>query len=504
MPSCQYCGKEPKYANERSNGYITYNFMGEPCIEGRTRHQVMVKKGKSDAAEIKQSDLNFPLDIDLDPYDSIVITSAQSDTKPKHADLKALEFYCEHNNIPLIIIPFTYLNRGNPMYDNSTGHTWHERLLPYLSSERIYFGDWVVFGDISITPTKQMPLSGVAHMGKGKSAAFGHTRLHLTTIDGSTQKRSEIAVTSSAITQENYTDSVSGSIGEFNHIIGGVRLYRDGRVRTLQTKGYKVCDLNEMYDAKEEKVTQSAVKALILGDTHAGEMDELVWGATYDEDGVIDTLDPEIVVHHDIHSQAHESKHNNKDPFARERARIEQGSVQEELDKSIAILELTSDRRTMVVKSNHDDHLGAFIKERDWRKLSGSDRMLYLEIAQAWSEAVANEEPFNPLEYALGDYAEFIGANKSFKVMGIELGLHGDKGANGARGAPNGFKKVADPMVAGHNHRHTIIDGYMSVGTSSRIDLPYVGPLGGWSQGHGCINALGKRQPIILRDGGIY
>jgi hypothetical protein len=86
-------------------------------------------------------------------------------------------------------------------------------------------------------------------------------------------------------------------------------------------------------------------------------------------------------------------------------------------------------------------------------------------------------------------------------VEGIELGMHGHLGPNGARGSLRNLSRLGARVVSGHSHTPGIEEGHYQVGTSSRLRLEYnVGP-SAWLQTHCVIYASGKRALLTVVDG---
>jgi hypothetical protein len=86
--------------------------------------------------------------------------------------------------------------------------------------------------------------------------------------------------------------------------------------------------------------------------------------------------------------------------------------------------------------------------------------------------------------------------DESLKVCGIELNLHGDKGANGSRGSAVQFKNLSSKSVVGHGHSPFRMDGCSAVGVQT-LDHEYNAGLSSWGVGDVVINADGKTQHIF-------
>jgi hypothetical protein len=78
----------------------------------------------------------------------------------------------------------------------------------------------------------------------------------------------------------------------------------------------------------------------------------------------------------------------------------------------------------------------------------------------------------NILEFALRNSGipasiVFLKEDESYIVCGIECGLHGDRGPNGARGTSRNLAKLGRAVNKGHDHTASIRDGVYSAGACS-------------------------------------
>jgi hypothetical protein len=142
---------------------------------------------------------------------------------------------------------------------------------------------------------------------------------------------------------------------------------------------------------------------------------------------------------------------------------------------------------TVVIRSNHDRHLDRWVNEADPKK-DPANAVYYTQLMAAKLAAItAGDRDFNVLQWALAQAGapkvHFNGEDESFVICkgskvapdGIEAGLHGDLGANGARGSSRGLKNLGRPVNKAHDHRATMMDqrGVMSGGACA-INLPYM------------------------------
>ena len=94
-----------------------------------------------------------------------------------------------------------------------------------------------------------------------------------------------------------------------------------------------------------------------------------------------------------------------------------------------------------------------------------------------------------------------LGGDESLVVCGVELGMHGDRGPNGARGSARNLRRIGVRSIIGHSHSPEIAEGCYQTGTSTRLRLEYNSGPSSWLNAHVVLNADGKRQLVIIVDG---
>jgi predicted phosphodiesterase len=177
-------------------------------------------------------------------------------------------------------------------------------------------------------------------------------------------------------------------------------------------------------------------------------------------------------------------------------------SLRDELNGYVSDLKtLSKNHHLVVVKSNHDEHLERYLNEARYIGHPHNHK-LSLTLA-SWQVA-----GFNPLEqYFLQEHPEeaenvtFLERDQSFKIAGIELGAHGDKGANGSRGSSRSMENAYGKCVYGHTHTPEISREAWCVGTTSLLQLDYnVGP-SSWFHTSCLVYENGQRQLLNCIDG---
>jgi hypothetical protein len=94
-----------------------------------------------------------------------------------------------------------------------------------------------------------------------------------------------------------------------------------------------------------------------------------------------------------------------------------------------------------------------------------------------------------------------LGGDESFRIAGIECGMHGDRGPNGARGSRMNLRRIGVKSVVGHSHSPGIEEGCYQTGTSTHLRLEYNSGASSWLQAHVAIYLSGKRTLLNIIDG---
>ena len=94
-----------------------------------------------------------------------------------------------------------------------------------------------------------------------------------------------------------------------------------------------------------------------------------------------------------------------------------------------------------------------------------------------------------------------LNLDESFVLGGVELGMHGHRGPNGARGNIHNIKRIGVKTITGHPHAPGEDEGCSQVGTSTYLRLEYNAGPSSWLQGHCVLNEDEKRQLIFIIDG---
>lgn len=486
--NCPKCKSE----NISKNG----SFRNKPkiyCNECNSHSLVNPIKDSDFSSEIKESK-------------RYVITCAQNDTDVHKGFLEALKHY----DAELIVIPIFYKNVS--LYEKVTDYSWHKSLEPFLKRGRFNLGKNVtVLADIKTQPTATNPLSGFDNISGHRAAIIGHPQIELKSIAVPSYKYPKIITTTGAITLKNYSDTKAGKKGEFHHSIGACVVEVDGDnywIRQIHAASDgSFYDLDKLYTPKGVEIHEG-VEAFVCGDEHVAFKSEVAEKATFWKNGIVETLKPKYIVRHDLLDFYSRNHHHKGDPFiSKAKQNSSFMSVKDEVLQAIDHVNKTTPENStsVIVASNHIDALTRWLKETDWRN-DPANAEFYLETAlyMCQNSKIDNGGASypDPFEYWAKKHLtcnhEMPGRKKGFMIKGIDVSMHGDVGANGARGSINNLSKLATKSIVGHSHSPGIKFGCYQVGTFSRLDLEYQRGASSWCHAGCVIYPNGSRSLIIF------
>ena len=405
----------------------------------------------------------------------------------------------------------TALDKAALKYDN--------RIEPYICDDRLEVAPGLVWcGEFNRLPTTSRPLSGFESYTGRKSGIFPHVKIAMESVASMRDEPTKFNYTTGTVTVRNYIQKAVGIKAEFHHCYGAllVEVTEEGhwfcRQINADSEG-TIYDLDVC--VREGKVTTgNRVEAILWGDIHVAQIEEgvkrLAWGAG----GMLDKLRPWEQHMGDVLDFRSRSHHEMKDPhkmFKRHVRGVE--NVGEEVAACGEFLEHAYRRwcKTVVVDSNHHDHLGRWLKEQDGRADPVNSEFWFAMQSRTYAMLRGGASEVNYFKEALTvagypkieSKARFLNPDESYIICrdangGIECGLHGHNGLNGSRGSTMSYVKMGRKVNKAHDHTATITDGVYSAGTCSIMDPDWVHGPGGWSWSHILTYLNGKRAIITM------
>ena len=403
----------------------------------------------------------------------------------------------------------------------------HKDLRPYLVDGAVKINSNLYFDTtMDIRATTKRPTSSLEPSHDLTSFIYPHPKLELKFVPRSSEaKMPKALMTTGAITFPNYRQGKAGKVAARDHCFSAVVVEVTSRGRfyfrqLLMDKNGVFHDIVPTVD-KAGKTTVRPVRfspnkaevidgvdSVIYGDWHTTWTSKRVRRMVLGKGGMVECLRPKYQVFHDFTDGYAISHHHEKDPQLQAiKNREGRDSLEWELDQNLK--EMDDIRKAspftkefIMVKSNHDEHPERWIKEARYI----NDRVNYfighklvpwqVEGATCVLEYFAKLKNFDTSKF------KFLSRDEDFTRYGVKLDMHGDQGANGARGSIMHFAKLALRCVIGHNHTGGIHDLVWSVGTSTPFKLEYTSGPTSWTNMHCIIYPGGQRQMVVMLEDG--
>lgn len=458
-----------------------------------------------------------------------IFSSAQNGTAIDENFLTNLEAYAEYLGAEIHIAGFTY---GKSLFeDHSKSHArYHERVEPYLTNAKFDIAGRLFFcGEMNILPTADKPLSGFEAYTRSQWGIFPHPRIQLMSIPTNSGTPPKQIMTTGAVTKKNYVQKKAGIKAEFHHVIGAVIVEIDGSGaffcrHLIAARDGSFQDLTTV--VKNGKLAfDQRVEAITWGDIHTEQIDPKVahgsWGLHVSAmDGsftqimhhanMLDTLEPKVQIFHDVLDFHRRNHHNMKDHhFLYEMHSHETEKVEHEVMQVSCFLKATQRdyAQSVIVDSNHDRALKRWLRDADYTRDPVNARFFLECQLEIYKQIDHRNDKFHLAAWAISRYLDhsekfkFLRNTDSFVVCGdIECAMHGDQGANGAKGSLFSFSKMGPKAIIADSHSPGIFEGIYQVGTSSKLDMKYNrGGLSSWSQTHCVTYPNGKRTLITMQ-----
>lgn len=432
-----------------------------------------------------------------------VVTGAQALAKVNRDFMVGLETYCRLNDAELIILPMF----GQDRKETTLIPEIQENPRLTISEKGRALNDKIRISDYPILPQQIIPITGLDRFTQSDvSTIFASPKQFLRVVPNSNYELPKVLMTTGAVTLPNYKpDQRISLIAEKDHTYGaivvetrGKRNYHYRQISAL--KNGEFFDLGTRFSGKE-RPRFVRPEAMILGDWHHGDTDPLVRAETFE---MLKRYKPKVLVIHDFFNGYSINHHDLKDKvkLAQNRDKL---SLEDELRSAAEELETivrTCKRDTQIylVKSNHDEWIDRYLAEG--RHIDEPENS-YLGSG-LFRDCVDGKDPL--LEGLSGYYTipgnvHFLSRDDDLKILGWQLGSHGDLGANGGKPGIRTIEKAHGKSITGHSHTPQIFRNAWVVGTSTYLKLDYNEGLSSWLNTHGFLYSNRKPQLVNIVEG---
>ena len=461
-----------------------------------------------------------------------VFTSAQNNTYVHAGFLSALHHFCKERQAQLCVSRFSYNKNGfqNGTKDDGSDDTWYDPAIKdYVLDESVFVAQDLVFcGELDIIPTASNPVSGFENYVGSSSAIIPHAKVAMKSMPRMKGEDPRFLYTTGAVTQRNYIQKKAGQKAEFHHVFAAlyVEIDDDGvwfaRQLIADTDGF-FQDITDVF-TPSGILRDVSVEAINWGDIHVEKVDLTVPHACFEGEGsMIEVLDPVYQFIHDLTDFRARNHHNIKDPyFLAQQYKDGTDIVRDAMVASAAFLDVVSARgtQTVVVESNHDLAFKKWLREADIRFDPQNAEYFHENNAAIFRNIRVDNPEFSIFEYAIRKIANlpavtFMREDDSWVICndaeeedatgrvvdGVECGMHGHLGPNGARGSGANLRHIGRKANIGHVHSAGIIDGVYMAGVTCQLDMGYNKGPSSWSHSHIITYANGKRTIVTVKNG---
>jgi hypothetical protein len=358
-------------------------------------------------------------------------------------------------------------------------------------------GDNFVFcGEMNTLPTASQPISDLVTYSRGRWAVFPHAKRQLKSVPSTDPAiQAHQVMTSGAVTRPKVIPRKAGVKSIFHQVIGAtvVQFDEEGDVFCRQITANEDGSFYDLdtHVANGEVTTGHRVRAMTLagsarpqdgpGQLHGSlRLGHARRPKSQYQNSMIDVLNPENVIGHDIFdNEARNHHHVHDNAYSYEMAIRGRDSVEDEVDQCGRVPDVARQRQS--AGNGHDRRSDLHRRRGQPRHRAGEVRPRrpvpqrrhqrplrppaggrLPGLRRARSHAIDNDLPvprFSLLEHAirmkypeLGDKVEWCHDGYSHLIDGIEVGNHGFRGANGAKGTVAGFARAGRKMSIGDKH----------------------------------------------------
>jgi hypothetical protein len=425
-----------------------------------------------------------------------VFSAAVGGQSLNRALFKTVQYYCKVNNAQLGILVMRGVSKKDEMYPQELQEHADHFVSQYVLNNNLKAMDLMLY------PQQQQPLLGLDRIGqKDRSLIIAHPKQHMRSTPVSNRGLPHLLFSTGAITNpDNYAHTRAGMLAEQDHVCGGLIVEVEDdevfHVRQFQadSKG-GFCDLDSYYCG--DKKSKATVEAFILGDYHVGSEDPTAVSAWQQ---VTKLVNPKRIFFHDFCDGLAVNHHLDNNIVARLKRPEKFQNIESELEEvKSALISWRVRFKTpefYMVASNHDDFVNRYVSAL---KHFHNDKNFL--VSNKMIEVMVKEDA-NPIEWFLKQQGfvdpktKWLRRDEDFKICGVQLASHGDKGPNGSKGSAQSLRNIG-PAVCGHFHSPFILSPLWIVGTTTRLNLDYtIGSASSWMHSSCLLYSNGQRTMI--------
>ncbi len=444
----------------------------------------------------------------------ILITTAVTGCRANDEFIASMKNYCSKNNAHVLV-----LVASDPAHNKFSPGANYGTVDQQLASDddiSIVVADIALNSNLRVSTVKLSakhvdPATSMGRIAsKNGTFVFASPKQRLKAIPVSNKKFPHFVMTTGAVTipdysTDNYMSGRTAFIAQHDHVMGGLVLeivddekYHFRQIQADEDGAFIDLGIRYRPDGETERIIP---EAFVLGDWHSGSTDPFAKTAWSE---IAQLLDIHRLVMHDLFDGQSINHHERENVVTRAKRvaqdRHDLRTEMHELVKDIDYL-TTLAKEIVIVKSNHDEVLDRYLMSGYYVKDPQNHRYA-LDLACV---AMDGNDPLQHAVNTIGlkqpDKVRWLNRDEDFKIAGIQLGAHGDLGANGSRGGIKNIEGAYGLSVTGHAHTPEILRGSFQVGTSSLLKLSYNRGPSSWMHSSCLVYPNGSRQLIMAING---
>ena len=459
--------------------------------------------------------------------------------------LKSIYNYCEKNKARLLLVP------TEVKFDQIDSDILGEYVKGNLDIvfEEVKLCSNLHINSVRINEKVTNPTAGISRYQKDNSSfVYASPKQTITSVAVKKKGHPRYLMSPGSITEENYMNDPLFKkkrrlMAENDHLEGLMIFEIEGEDRWYMRQSQKNLKDSSFPDMgvrylKNGKYKIDSPEAFVMGDLHSSEKHEDCFQTWLN---IIKGLNIKSTIMHDIFDAKSINPHEKNQLTKSLSLTVEKDDL-----LSNELITLVSDLnrvsavcdKTYIVDSNHDDMLQrAFDSGLVWRNprnaILGSLLQPYSiihnlkddysekeilsllsdalkmpsDVVKKYIPAISNGKGI--LEYACELYGldakknkvDFLNLDSSLIIGGFELGDHGHKGSNGAKGSPVSAASSFTKRISGHTHTEYQFNYVISVGHTSNDPRYARGGASSWSRASSIVYSSGEVQSIRYING---
>lgn len=461
------------------------------------------------------------------PGKRFILTSAQNNTYLHEDFWNALQSFAADKGATLLVSRFTYnktawrAGAGNIEGVNATSDSddvWYDpRIEPYTCDRQVKIADGLVFcGELDILPTAATPLETLRNYTGPNSGIVPHAKVHMVSQATMLDEPAKLMYSTGTVTLRNYIDRKAGQVATFHHTFAAlyVEVDEDGdwfpRQLIADDNGV-FYDLDTAYGPGWSAPAKDFGKTVVtLGDIHIEMVDQEALAGALE---MTRAVGASAVTVHDLIDFTHRNHHNIDDPYFLVNQQYH-GVVSVEGGMNMGAIFLAGLEDNLpgvtvyVIRSNHDQAFEKWLKNSSafydpvnapyWCR-ANAEKLDAIKDGREHDVFVWAMRRSSSLMGRSISHCRFVQEDESVVINGIEHGMHGHRGPNGARGNPKSFRQMGRKVNTAHTHSTGVIDGVWTAGTLSLLRLGYNAGPSSWSHSSIVTYPSGKRAIITQR-----